>query len=201
MTTITITLENPIYNLGRNAEYGTISVDLNRLPQNALVYLFDYGLRQVLNDSIATKEDKDGNKLDVAAKARAKLDALYNGSIRTRGEAIASDPYEVEAFKEMKRHLTTLLTKQGHMRDIPKGTKNRFEYAVVRMLSKSGKPEMTEREYLLYHLANTKIGQVIKAQAIAAVDLRRELAAEEADGDDTLFAPIDAEDGDDDETK
>ena len=172
MTTITITLENPIYNLGRNAEYGTISVDLNRLPQNALVYLFDYGLRQVLNDSIATKEDKDGNKLDVAAKARAKLDALYNGSIRTRGEAIASDPYEMEAFKEMKRHLIAVLTKASMMTDIPKKTENRFMFAVNRMRGKNGLPDMTEREYLLDRLA-TPVGVKIADAARKAVDQRR----------------------------
>ncbi len=177
MPTITITLENLTYNLGRNAEYGTISVDLNRLPHNALVYLFDYGLRQVLNDSIATKEDKHGNKLyskQITAKARAKLEALYDGTIRTRGEAVASDPYEVEAFKEMKRHLVAVLTKAGMMRDIPKGTTDRFMFVVNRMQAKAGKPETTEREYLLDRLA-TPAGVKIAEAAHRTVDERRAL--------------------------
>ncbi len=174
MTTITIETPDSIsYKLGRNAEYGTITVELERLPQAALFYLFDYGLRQVLNDSIATKEDKDGNKLDVAAKARAKLDALYDGSIRTRGEAITSDPYEAEAFKEMKRHLIAVLTKAGMMKDIPKGTTDRFMFVVNRMRGKSGLADMTEREYLLDRLA-TPAGIKIAEAAHKIVDQRRE---------------------------
>jgi hypothetical protein len=172
-----ITIETPdsiSYKLGRNAEYGTITVELERLPQVALFYLFDYGLRQVLNDSIATKEDKNGNKLDVAAKAHAKLDALYDGSIRTRGEAITSDPYEAEAFKEMKRHLVAVLTKSGLMRDIPKGTQDRFMFVVNRMQAKAGKPETTEREYLLDRLA-TPAGVKIAEAARKTVDERRAL--------------------------
>lgn len=87
--------------LGRNAVYGTLQVDTDRLPAHISAYVFEYGLRQVLNDAMAEKKDEDGRPLpddQIVAKAEKRLDALYAGTIRSRGvgEPAVRDPVEAE---------------------------------------------------------------------------------------------------------
>jgi len=179
MTTITITLDDVItIPLGRNSIYGTLDIDVARLPTNALEYIAMYGFKQVINDAIATKTVKDGDDVgdrssdEIAAKAAAKLDALYEGVIRMRGEAVAADAYEAEAIREAKRHTISVFTKAGLMKNIPKGTENRMMYALNRELTSKGKPELTEAAYLA-NFFTTKVGKAIKARAIKTVDERR----------------------------
>ena len=181
MSSITIDLPDTItIPLGRNSIYGTIDIDVERLPENALEYIWSYGLKQVLNDSMATKVDKDGNDLtadEIAQKAHDKLSALYEGIIRMRGEAVAADAYEAEAIREAKRHTIAWLSKNGLMKDIPKKTENRMMYALDRHMEAEGKEKVTEAEYLALFFATPK-GQAIKALAIKTVDDRRALAAD-----------------------
>lgn len=192
MTRVEIELptETFMLSLGRNAEYGQLVIDMAQLPPSSLSYIFEYGLRQVINDSIATKTDKYGDDLSADAirnKAIAKRNALYDGNIRARTSGSAIDEYEVEAFKEMKRHLIAQLTKGNQMGDIPKKTENRFMYAVNRMLAKAGKPESTERDYLMDRLDNTPAGRVIREKTRQLVDERRAMEDEVIDliGGDT----------------
>jgi hypothetical protein len=181
MTTIKITLDDTItIPLGRNSVYGTLNIVVGQLPDNALEYIWSYGLKQVLNDAMATKVDKDGNALsneEIAAKALAKRDALYEGTIRMRGEAVAADAYEAEAIREAKRHVIAVFSKNGLMKDIPKGTDNRMIYALNRHLASQGKPETTEADYLAIFF-ETKTGKAIRERAIKTVDERRTLAAD-----------------------
>ena len=176
MTTIEIALDDTItIPLGRNSVYGTLDVAVGRLPANALEYVFMYGLKQVINDSMATKVDKDGAALtdtEIADKAFNKLDALYDGTLRMRGEAVAADAYEAEAIREAKRHTIAVFTKAGIMKNIPKGTDNRMMFALNRELVAKGKPEMTEADYLA-NFFETKAGKAIKVRAIETVDARR----------------------------
>jgi len=176
MTTITITLDDTItIPLGRNSVYGALDVQVAKLPDNALHYIWMYGLKQVLNDAMATKVDTDGTALtdeQIANKAWNKIGALYDGTLRMRGEAVAADAYEAEAIREAKRHTIAVLTKAGVMKNIPKGTENRMMFALNRELVKQGKPETTEAEYLATFFT-TKIGKAIKARAIKTVDDRR----------------------------
>jgi len=181
MTTITITLDDTItIQLGRNSVYGTLDVDVAKLPANALAYIWSYGLKQVINDAMATKVDKDGEPLadvQVGQKAADKLGALYAGVIRMRGEAVAADAYEAEAIREAKRYIIAMLSKAGLMRDIPKKTENRMMFVLNRELTAKGKPETTESDYLALFFT-TKTGKAIKKRAIKTVDERRELAAD-----------------------
>jgi len=176
MTTITIDLDDTIIlPLGRNSVYGTLDINVAKLPDNALAYIWQYGLKQVINDAMATKEDKDGNKLtnaQVGQKAVDKLAALYDGTLRMRGEAVAADAYEAEAIREAKRHTIAVFTKAGIMKNIPKGTENRMMFALNRELAAKGKPEITEAEYLA-NFFTTKAGKAIMARAIETVDARR----------------------------
>lgn len=196
---ITIDTDHKItLDIGKKVRFGSIEIDLDRMPQIALNYIFNYGLRQTFNDKVADKTDNKSPTKEqltaeqIVAKAQARLDALYAGTIRVRSAGIATDEYELEAFKEMKRHLIAQLNKAHKMDNIPKGTKDRFMYAVNRMMADNGKPETTEREYLLDRLTNTKIGQVIREQAIEAVNKRRALEDEAADA---LFGSDDEDEG------
>jgi len=185
MASITIDLPDTItIPLGRNSVYGTLAIDVERLPHNALDYIWHYGLRQVINDAMATKTVKDGDEIrdmtadEIADKASAKLEALYEGTLRMRGEAVAADAYEAEAIREAKRYIIAFLSKQGEMKNIPKGTENRMMFALNRHLRSKGRPETTESTYLNEVFFLTKAGKAIKARAIETVNQRR------ADADD-----------------
>lgn len=96
--------------LGRNAVYGQLAVDLQRLPPHVHDYVYAYGLRQVLNDAMAQKKDEDGNALTddvIRAKAEKRLDNMYAGELRARGDAAEpADPVEAEAYKLAKAAFT-----------------------------------------------------------------------------------------------
>lgn len=183
MPTITIDLNDTItIPLGRNSVYGTLDIDVARLPANAREYIWQYGLKQVINDAMATKVDKEGNDLtnkEIAAKASAKLDALYEGTLRMRVETVAADEYEAEAIREAKRHTIAIFTKAGIMKNIPKGTENRMMFSLNRELASKGKPAMTEAEYLATFFTTT-VGKAIMTRAIKIVDERRSDANDES---------------------
>ena len=184
MVDITITLDDTItIPLGRNSAYGTVEVLPSQFPANTLAFVWSYGLRQILNDARATTTDKDGNDLGpdaIRAKVIDKLDALYAGELRMRGETIAADAYEAEAIREAKRHVIAQLSKAGLMRDIPKDTKNRLMYAVNRLRVKDGKPEISEAAFMDTFL-DTPVGKGIRERARATVDARRAEAADLSD--------------------
>lgn len=181
MTTITIEVPDTItLPIGRNSVHGSLIVDPTKFPMNALQYLWMYGLTQSLNDVRSDPKDKDGNLLTSAQKVekcQEKLEALYAGTIRMRGEAVAADVYEAEAIREAKRHVIATFSKNGLMKDIPKGTDNRMMYALNRHLVSQGKPETTEADYLAMFF-ETKTGKAIRERAIKTVDERRSLMAD-----------------------
>ena len=181
MFTITIDLSDVItIPLGRNSVYGTLDIDVARLPSTAREYVFLYGLKQVINDAMAIKTDKDGKVLGndaVAEKALNKRDALYDGTIRMRSESVAADAYEAEAIREAKRFTIAFLTKKGHMKDIPPKTENRILYAINRYLVSQGKPETTEADYLAAFFAGPN-GETVRERARKIVDDRRALEAD-----------------------
>jgi len=190
MASITIDLPDTItIPLGRNSIYGTLDVEVARLPANALEYIAMYGFKQVINDAMATKTVKDGDEIrdmtadEIAEKASAKLEALYDGTLRMRGEAVAADAYEAEAIREAKRYIIDFLSKQGEMKNIPKGTENRMMFALNRHLRSKGRPETTESVYLNEVFFLTKAGKAIKARAVETVNQRR---ADAADMEDIL---------------
>lgn len=71
-----------------------IMVDVGRLPQNVREYLFDYGIRQKLNDSLASfsSDPKAGSASTRASKAEMLkmvtdlLGRLYQGETTARAE-------------------------------------------------------------------------------------------------------------------
>jgi hypothetical protein len=87
--------------LGRGGKYGTLNVDMSRMPANVLDYYVKYGVRQSLNDAIADKTDDDGAPLSteaLVAKAQKRLDTHYAGDLRQRGTGDGAEPVDpVEA--------------------------------------------------------------------------------------------------------
>lgn len=177
MAIITIEVDDAIVIPLGKGRFGTLTIDPTRLPMNALQYLWYYGCKKGINDAIAEKHDKNGDDMTpeaVAAKAAAKLQALYDGTIRVRGESLAVDEYEVEAIRMAKRHIIKSLSKAGLMTGIPKGTEDRMMFAINKHLRKLGKSETDEGAYLKMFFG-TPVGMVIVKQAREAVDARRAL--------------------------
>ena len=182
MTTVTIDIPDT-YTLpiGRNSLHGSLIVDWSRFPAASLQYIMMNGVKQAVNDARAEPVDKKTGKAytseEILAKAAAKLEALYDGSNRVRGESTAADAYEAEAIREAKRHTIAVFSKAGIMKNIPKGTEDRMMFALNRELDAKGKPKMTETEYLT-NFFTTKVGKAIRARAIKTVDERRDLAVD-----------------------
>ena len=188
MVDITITLDNELtIPLGRNSVYGAVAVEPGRFPPEALLFIWNYGLRQILNDARATidAENKDEMIDEVHRKVSDKLEALYSGEIRMRGESIAADAYEAEAIREAKRHMASVLSKAGLMKNIPKNEKNRVMYAINRNRAESGKAIMTEGEFMAVFL-DTKVGKELRERARETVDRRKAETAKLGDIEDLV---------------
>ena len=135
--------------LGRGAKYGVIEVDDSRFNDEVSEYLWLYGIRQVLNDAMATKTDtktgEDLTEAEIREKAEKRLTALYEGTLRQRGESIEPlDPVEAVAFGEVRKAITAQLKADGEWKDIPKGTRNVMMFVLNRMLAKAGMTETDE---------------------------------------------------------
>lgn len=160
--------------LGRNAKYGTLTVDWDRFNDDVRERIFDYGLRQKLNDAMATKTDKDGNDLSdeaIVKKATDCLANLYEGVWRTRAEGEPADPFEAECYREAKRTVLASRTFKENNKDVPKKTKDRFMFVVNRLRAAAGKPECTEADYIAEVLA-TAAGDNIRKRAKATLAQR-----------------------------
>jgi len=144
--------------LGRGAKYGIIEVDDSRFNDEVSEYLWLYGIRQVLNDAMATKTDKDGADLsdaEIREKAEKRLLALYEGTLRQRGESVEPlDPVEAVAFGEVRKAITAQLKADGEWKDIPKGTRNVMMFVLNRMLAKNGMLETDEESAIRAILAS-----------------------------------------------
>lgn len=173
--------------LGRNAKYGKLAVELERLPWEVKDYVFEYGLRQVLNDAMATKTDDEGNTLsdaEIVAKATKRLQNLYDGTLRARsaGEAEPADPFEAECYRLAIADLNATFRAAGKFKGLPKGTKDQLMFVINAERAKAGKAEITRAEAVEAYLG-TKKGADIKK--VAAQNLKRREA-----GDDELLASI-----------
>jgi hypothetical protein len=130
-TMIELDMGNIDVPLGRNGKYGTMKVDSDAFQRVVNIHIYNYGLRQILNDAMADKTDDDGNQLptdQIVAKAQKRLDALYAGDLRVRraGDAEPADPVEAEIARQVKIMLHEQYTKMGAYKDVPKKTTNRL---------------------------------------------------------------------------
>jgi hypothetical protein len=102
--------------LGRNAAYGQLQVDVTKFAGHVIDHLFNYGVRQSLNDAIA--ERKDLSITEIVAKAQKRLDTFYSGELRVRGAGEPIDPVENRAWVLAKAAIRTMATKTPQWADV-----------------------------------------------------------------------------------
>lgn len=135
--------------LGRGGKYGMLQVDGEKFNEVVNRHIYDYGLRQILNDAMADKTDEDGVQLppdQIVAKAEKRLAALYAGELRVRGtSAEPLDPVEREAYRMARDKIAEQFKSLGIWP--AKGT-GKFQAAVdARRIATHSEP-MTEGEYI-----------------------------------------------------
>lgn len=136
--------------LGRNGKYGALDVDESRFNREVEQHIWEYGLRQILNDAMADKTDDDGTPLptdQIVAKAQKRLDALYAGELRIRNGSAAEpvDPVEREAFRMAREAITGQFKSLGIW---PKKGTDKFQAAVdARRISTHSEP-MAAADYI-----------------------------------------------------
>lgn len=90
---IIITQPSEIVTIAKTHE---VAVDAGRFNADVLNYIFNYGLKQVLNDAGSAGKSPD-QKRDMAL---VKLDALYAGELRkSREPGQSADPVAKEAWR------------------------------------------------------------------------------------------------------
>lgn len=162
--------------LGRASKYGTMPVNITMLPDHVRTYVFEYGLRQVLNDAMATKTDDDGNALsaaEIVTKADKRLKSLYEGTLRSRsaGDAEPVDPFEAECYRIVIGDMQAILREGGKFKGLPKGTKDQLMFVINRDRAAAGKGEIDRAELVKLYLAG-KNGKAVMRRAKEALESR-----------------------------
>lgn len=157
--------------IGRNGLYGNITADRSKYPEHVLAFIFDYGERQILNDAVSGKEDKEGVRLtnkDIWAKAQAKYDQLVAGDLRKRRESgEPADPVTAEAFKLAKVKIEKALKKHGVW---PTKGEDKLQRAIDARMKQLKKEAMSVEEYITTWLEVD----------VALVDAAKKIVAEKA---------------------
>lgn len=164
--------------LGRNARYGYLTVDHGRLPEAVREHVWEYGLRQVLNDAIASKAEfnKDGKKVrdytddELFDKAAKKLETLYAGELRSRSAGEPVDPFEAACYSIAINRLTLWAKAIG--KDVPKDikAKDRLLYVVNRERAKKGREDFSDIGEAVDAMLEGPLGDTIREEAQALVD-------------------------------
>lgn len=162
--------------IGRDGLYGTIDVTDAVFPPHVTEHIWAYGLRQILNDAVSDKNDKDGNRLTdkaILAKAQAKYAQLLRGELRARNAAEPADPVMAEAFKLAKKRLEEAFRAKGLW---PAKGDDKFQRAVDTRLKSLKKSEMDAADYIAKWLeANPAVVEsakvIVAARGEADVDL------------------------------
>jgi hypothetical protein len=122
MATLNVTVPDTL-RLGRNGAIGELQVDWSKVPQGVLDHIATVYFPQYITDA-ANAGGKDEDATSRMARAQKKLDAMYAGLIRTRGEgAEPIDPVEREAFRLAKAELLTRAKGTPEWKNIDKSIK------------------------------------------------------------------------------
>lgn len=87
---------------------GSIEVDIAKFNDEVNAHIFNYGLKQILNDTRSAEKDAD----KAMALVEKKLAALYDGKVRAAGER-ETDPVKAEAKKIATGQVMAALKKKG----------------------------------------------------------------------------------------
>jgi len=139
--------------LGRAAKFGQLDVTPARFNDLIHAHIYEYGLRQILNDAMADKTDDDGTPLSdeaIVAKAQKRLDTLYSGELRThRASAEPVDPVEREAYRIARDNI-----ERGFrlLKIWPAKGKDKFDAAVAERCKTLDREPMSAEEYVVAYL-------------------------------------------------
>lgn len=173
MATFQVTVPDTIA-IGRNAEHGTLDIVWAEVPQTVLDHIAAVYFPQYLTDA-ANSGGKDSTSADRYALARKKLDAMYAGEIRTRGESKEPvDPVEAQAYRDALEVVRAMLLKTPQAKQIPKGTKDRAQW-VLDALDAAAKREPREVHDVV--MATLEANPDIRKEAARKVKKAAELAA------------------------
>lgn len=175
MAKITITIPD-IIPVGKGGIHGKLAVDWSRAPQHMLDHIGSVHYPQWFSDSF-NSGGKSATSAERLAAAEKKLAQLYAGELRTRGPSTEPvDPILREAHNEARKALAKMLVGEGYWADVPKGTKNRFEYVLNKAQKALGEEETNDVEYIEWFLGETDIGKAILADAEKTVARRESMA-------------------------
>jgi hypothetical protein len=173
MATFTVTVPDTIA-IGRNAEHGTLKVQWGNVPQSVLDHIAAVYFPQYITDA-ANSKGTDSPSTERMALAQKKLDAMYAGMIRTRGESREPvDPTEAQAYRDALEVVRAQLLKMPQAKQIPKGTKDRAQW-VLDALDASTQREPREVHDVV--MATLEANPDIRKEAARKVKKAAELAA------------------------
>ena len=158
MATFEVTVPDTVM-LGRNGAIGSLQVDWSRVPQHVRDHIATVYFPQYLTDA-ANAGGRDKGPADRLARAQKKLENMYAGQVRTRGEAAEPiDPVEGEAYRMAKAALVTFAKTTPEWKTIPKADRKK-DSAVLRVLDMRavarGEPERGEWNHYIDHYLATK---------------------------------------------
>jgi hypothetical protein len=128
MATFTVTVPDTIA-IGRGGEHGTLDVRWDRVPQMVKDHIAAVYFPQYITDA-ANSGGKDSTGPERVALANKKLQAMYDGVIRSRSAGEPADPVEAEAYRLAKPKIVAALMATPEAKQIPKGTKDRAQWVL-----------------------------------------------------------------------
>ncbi len=131
--------------LGRNGSIGEMEIDWTKVPQHVLDHIGKVYKVQYFTDA-ANSGGKDATPAERLNLALKKRDQAYAGELRARGEASEPvDPVDAECWKMARSAMTDAYKSIGAW-DVPKGTKDRFAFVVMRRRAERGLEELPPAE-------------------------------------------------------
>jgi hypothetical protein len=150
MATINVTVPDTVA-LGRNGAVGLLQVDWSRVPQPVLDHIASVYFPQYLTDA-ANAGGRDKGPADRLARAQKKLENMYEGKVRARGDAAEPvDPVEQEAYQIAKAALIKKAKSSPAWSSVPKDMRKK-DAGVVHALNligvENGEPERSLAEWI-----------------------------------------------------
>ena len=150
MATFQVTVSDTVV-LGRNGAIGSLQVEWERVPQPVLDHIATVYFPQYLTDA-ANAGGRDKGPADRLERAQKKLENMYAGKVRTRGEAAEpADPVEQEAYQIAKAALVKKAKSSPVWPSVPKDIRKK-DAGVVHALNligaERGEPERNLVEWV-----------------------------------------------------
>lgn len=143
MTKIILDLESATLDV-TIAKTETVAVDTGKLNEAVLRYVFNYGLKQILNDAGSSGKSAE----EKVAMAEKKLASLYEGTIRAaRGGKPGQTPLEVEVERLARAEVTAAIKASG--RKVKDVEEDKLEAAIERHADKHADRLKAEAEVIL----------------------------------------------------